>query len=258
MNQILVTEKLYVTPQIKRKKFIYKIEFFLSVFLVCLLFSYYIYAEYDRNKTEEVSHTILEELKYEEDTTVRKTAAEDAIIVILDEEYAEPKEDKTETNENKNNKVNSKIDTKVYKTKNNIEYTTVAVLKIPTINLEYPIIASTSEDSEEFPEELLNISLCYFWGKNGPNEVGNYCIVGHYYRSGKLFGNLHKLKNGDIAELTDLSGRTIKYEVYARKVVKPTDTSCTSQLTNGRKELTLITCTNNGKERLAVKLREVN
>ena len=276
MNQILVTEKLYVTPQIKRKKLIYKIEFFLSVFLVCLLFSYYIYAEYDRNKTEQVSQQILEQLNYEEDTTVRKTAEENAIIVILDEEYAEPKESNTQENngeennnnansasENKNtnkdiNKNNNKIDTKVYKTKSGVEYTTVAILKIPTINLEYPIISSTSADTEEFPEELLNISLCYFWGKNGPNEVGNYCIVGHYYRSGKLFGNLHKLENGDIAELTDLTGRTIQYEVYNRKVVKPTDTSCTSQLTNGRKELTLITCTNNGKERLVVKLREVN
>ncbi len=258
MNQILVTEKLYVTPQIKRKKFIYKIEFFLSVFLVCLLFSYYIYAEYDRNKTEQVSHTILEQLKYEEDLTVRKTAAEDAIIVILDEEYAEPKENQSETNGKENDKNSTKIDTKIYKTKSGVEYTTVAILKIPAIKLEYPIISSSSIDSEDFPEELLNISLCYFWGKNGPNEVGNYCIVGHYYRSGKLFGNLHKLKNGDIAELTDLSGRTLKYEVYNRKVVKPTDTSCTSQLTNGRKELTLITCTNNGKERLAVKLKEVD
>ena len=45
MNQILVTEKLYITPEIKRKKRMYKIRFFLSVFLICILFSYYIYAE---------------------------------------------------------------------------------------------------------------------------------------------------------------------------------------------------------------------
>ena len=49
MNQILVTEKIYVTPELKRKKKLYKFNFFLSVFLVCVLFSYYIYAEYDRN-----------------------------------------------------------------------------------------------------------------------------------------------------------------------------------------------------------------
>ncbi len=265
MNQILVTEKLYVTPQIKRKKFIYKIEFFLSVFLVCLLCSYYIYAEYDRNKSEQVSHEILEQLQYENDDTIREASAEDSIVVILDEEYEEKKQEETnnsETSDNNENKASSStnknnIDTKVYKTKDGIQYTTVAILKIPTINLEYPIISEVPENSDEFPEDLLNISLCYFWGKNGPNEVGNYCIVGHYYRSGKLFGNLHKLKNGDIAQLTDLSGRTLEYKVYDRKVVDPSDTRCTSQLTNGRKELTLITCTNNGKERLVVKLREV-
>ena len=59
MNQILITETIYMTPELKRKKKIYKINFFLSVFLVCSLFSYYIYAEYDRNKNEEISKEIL-------------------------------------------------------------------------------------------------------------------------------------------------------------------------------------------------------
>ena len=72
MNQILVTEKLYVTPEMKRKKLIYKIEFFLSVFLICLLFSYYIYAEYDRNRSEQVSKEILAQVKYQIDDTVNK------------------------------------------------------------------------------------------------------------------------------------------------------------------------------------------
>ena len=72
-----------------------------------------------------------------------------------------------------------------------------------------------------------------------------------------MFGKLHKLKNGDKAELTDLSGNTLKYQVYNKYVVEPTDTRCTSQLTDGRKELTLITCTNGGKQRLVVKLRQV-
>ena len=34
MNQILVTEKLYITPEIKRKKRMYKIRFFLSVHII--------------------------------------------------------------------------------------------------------------------------------------------------------------------------------------------------------------------------------
>ena len=83
MNQILVTQKLYVTPEMKRKKVIYKIELFLSVFLICLLFSYYIYAEYDRNKSEQVSREILEQIKYQVDDTVKKEE-NDRIVVILE------------------------------------------------------------------------------------------------------------------------------------------------------------------------------
>lgn len=241
MNQILVTEKLYVTPEMKRKKIIYKIEFFLSIFLICLLFSYYIYAEYDRNKTAEVSQEILAQLKYDQDTTV-KNADDDVIVVILDKNQEEKHEGEMNTKPN--------IDTNTYISSDGVEYTTEAVLKIPSINIEYPVLSNTSED-------LLFVSINKYWGPK-PNEVGNYCIVGHYYESGIMFGKLHKLKNGDIAELTDLSGRTIKYQVYNKYVVKPTDTRCTSQLTNGKKELTLITCTNYGKERLVVKLREMS
>ena len=59
LNQILVTEKIYVTPELKEKKKIYKIEFFLSIILICLFSSYYIHAAYDRDKREEVSPMIL-------------------------------------------------------------------------------------------------------------------------------------------------------------------------------------------------------
>lgn len=63
MNQILVTEKLYITPELKRKKKMYKFDFLISIFLVCILTSLYIYAEYDRNKSEETSQQILEDMK---------------------------------------------------------------------------------------------------------------------------------------------------------------------------------------------------
>ena len=64
MNQILVSEKLYITPELKRNKRMYKIDFFISVFLVVILFSYYIYAEYDKNKNESISQEILSNLTF--------------------------------------------------------------------------------------------------------------------------------------------------------------------------------------------------
>lgn len=250
MNQILVTEKLYVTPELKRKKRIYKIELFLSVFLICLLFSYYIYAEYDRNKSEEVSKEILAEIKEQVDNTVKKDENDKIVVILEVPGTQEDNEDKTENQNNNQTKTNNtKIDTKTYTSKDGVKYTTEAILKIPKINIEYPVLSATSD-------ALLFVSLNKYWGPQ-PNEVGNYCIVGHYYENGKMFGKLHKLKNGDKAELTDLSGNTLTYQVYNKYVVEPTDTRCTSQLTNGRKELTLITCTNGGKQRLVVKLRQV-
>ena len=45
--------------------------------------------------------------------------------------------------------------------------------------------------------------------------------------------------------------REYKYEVI------PEDLSCTSQLTNGKKEITVITCTNDSKMRVIVKARAV-
>ena len=250
MNQILVTEKLYVTPELKRKKRIYKIELFLSVFLICLLFSYYIYAEYDRNKSEEVSKEILAEIKEQVDNTVKKDENDKIVVILEVPGTQEDNEDKTENQNNNQTKTNNtKIDTKTYTSKDGVKYTTEAILKIPKINIEYPVLSATSD-------ALLFVSLNKYRGSQ-PNEVGNYCIVGHYYENGKMFGKLHKLKNGDKAELTDLSGNTLKYQVYNKYVVEPTDTRCTSQLTDGRKELTLITCTNGGKQRLVVKLRQV-
>ncbi len=265
MNQILVSEKLYITPEIKRKKRFYKLEFFLSVFLVCLLFSYYIYAEYDRSKSEQVSQQILAQLKYDEDDTIKK-ADDDVIVVILDEKQEEQVEQQVESQieeqeeqqsgasyttgtTSSKSKKKSSIDTAVYTSTDGVKYTTESILEIPAINIKYPVLSQTSPD-------LLFVSLNKYWGPK-PNEIGNYCIVGHYYESGKMFGKLRKLKNGDIAKLTDLTGRTIKYQVYNKYVVQPTDTSCTTQRTNGKKELTLITCTNHGKQRLVVKLREV-
>lgn len=248
MNQILVTEKLYVTPELKRKKKLYKIQFFISVLLVCLLSSYYIYAEYDRNKSEEVSKQLLSEVKIENDDTIKQAEEDDVIIVVLSEREAQQTQiQETQEISSTNNEIASNT------TIGGVTYTTEAIITIPKIGITYPVLSETSD-------ELLEISVNRYWpeaDKLKPNEVGNYCIVGHNYRNGKMFGRLSELENGDKIQLQDMTGRTLEYEVYNKYIVNPTDTRCTSQLTNGRKEVTLITCTNYGTQRLVVKCREV-
>lgn len=246
MNQILVSEKLYITPELKRKKRMYKIDFFISVFLVCILFSYYIYAEYDKNKNEEKAQEILSSLSFEDnladDTTIKFSDYSQVVILNTEDPfevvYTEPVLEPVETEENIN----------WLETKSGEKYYVLATINIPSIDVTYPILDHTTD-------ELLKISPTKFHGAE-PNEVGNFCIVGHNYRSDKFFSHVPELDNGATIEITDLSGRTLQYEVYDKYVVDPDDVSCTTQRTNGMKEITLITCTNDSKHRVIVKARE--
>ena len=269
MNQILITEKLYVTPELKRKKKVYKFNFFLSVFLVCSLFSYYIYAENDRNKNEEVSREILASINleyFEEEPKSTDVRMEGNVLVVTLGGSSENREEidvtrlaatiqaqaekRQETIEQNGEIIEEQEAPKeVFTTKNGDSFSTDAILNIPSLEINYPILDKTTE-------ELLKTSLTKFWGGK-PNEVGNYVIVGHNYKNKKMFGKLSAIKEGDKIELTDLKGRTLTYEVYDKYIVQPEDTSCTSQQTNGKKEVTLITCTNYGTQRLVVKAREV-
>ena len=237
MNQILVSEKIYVTPELKRKRKTYKIIFILSLVLIVILTTYYVLAEFDKNQKEQISREILS--KMNDQTTVE----ENFIVVALDEEPTDEEVPLIELNtETTTNTFDSEV------TANGQTYETEAILNYPKLGINYPVL------SEE-TEELLKVSLCKYWGPN-PNKVGNYCIVGHNYRSGKMFGKLSGATVGDEVSLTDLSGNKVIYEVYNRYVVDPTDVSCTSQITNGQREITLITCTNYGQDRLVVKARE--
>ena len=250
MNQILVTEKLYITPELKRKKKMYKVSFFLSIFSMIVLSCMYIYAEYDRNRLEDSSQDLLEqvlagEVITEDDTTVAPT--ENALVVkMTQEQIAEENISLNHTlmEEDKNTILSGKVTD----SKGN-QYSVVGVINIPKINCKYPIIAETTDD-------LMKISVCKFWGAN-PNEVGNLCIIGHNYKNSQFFSKVPKMSVGDIVEITDLTGKTLQYKAYDIYTVDPSDTRCTTQLTQGKKEVTLITCTNDTKQRVIVKCTEV-
>lgn len=76
-------------------------------------------------------------------------------------------------------------------------YEVIAVIYIPTLEIEYPVLSSTSK-------ELLKVSLNKYWGPN-PNRPGNFCIVGHNYNTDQFFGKLHNINLGDYIQLTDMS-----------------------------------------------------
>ena len=242
MNQILVSQKLYVTPDMKRKKKVFKFEFFLSVFLLCALSSYAIYAEYDRNKSEEVSKEILQEISFQNTTRI---VDEEVIVVRLNAIPEEENITKTQVVQIEQ-QINVPEEQKLTASDGTVYYT-IGVINIPSINVNYPILST-------YTDELLKIAPCRFHGPN-PNEVGNLCIAGHNYKNSKFFSKVPNLQLGDIIEITDLSGRMLTYTIYDKYIVNPDELECTSQLTNGKKEITLITCTNDNKQRHIIKAR---
>lgn len=124
----------------------------------------------------------------------------------------------------------------------------IGIIKIPTINMEYPILETTTA-------ETLNLSITKFWG-NEINEVGNVTLAGHNNLSGVMFGKIKKLKIGDVIELTDMQNITLKYEIFKTYIIDPNDISCILPENEGTREITLITCTTGGKNRYIVKARQ--
>ena len=239
MNQILITEKIYITPELKRKKKIYKFSFIICIILVIMLFSVYVYAQYDRDKNEEISQDILKNMEYDT-TTISK---DDEVWVIDLQATAE------DVNDNKKSVVTTQNRTSNKVLVDGVEYDTVGSISIPSINVYYPILSETTES-------LLKVSVCKFWGSN-PNEVGNLCIAGHNYRNQKFFSKVPDLPVGDIIEITDLSNNTVRYKIYDIYTVLPNETQCLSQRTNGKTELTLITCTLDSERRIIVKAQSL-
>jgi len=245
MNQILIDEKLYVTPELKKKKKMFKFEFILSVFLLCILSSYAIYAEYDRNKSEQVSQEILAGITFEPETEI----IEEEVTVVILNAIPEEEEIIAETQV-----IQTEVPVEVPEEQRSVandgtEYYSIGIVNIPSINVNYPILSTYSD-------ALLKIAPCKFHGPN-PNEVGNLCIAGHNYRNSKFFSKVPDMELGDIIEITDLRGNTVTYAVYDMFIVNPDELECTSQLTGGRREITLITCTDDNKQRHIVKAREV-
>ena len=193
-----------------------------------------------------------------QDAQTDTTIAKDNILLVVLDDAEDNGEDVVETETTNNTTTVStapSVQAEKKTTAKGSTYTTVAKISIPKIKLNYSVVQGETGSLEE-TEDLLKISPVKYHGGN-PNEIGNFCIVGHNYRNEKFFSKVPSLVVGDEIQLTDLSKRTLTYKVYDVYTVDPNDTSCTTQMTGGKKELTLITCTNDSKLRVVVKCKEV-
>lgn len=128
-------------------------------------------------------------------------------------------------------------------------YEVIGTISIPSIKIEYPIL-------EKVTTKALKIGICYLSGP-GVNEVGNTVYQGHNYRNGTMFSNLSKLSDGANIYLTDDSGNKVQYKVYRNFEAKATDGSFFRRDTEGKREITLSTCTEDAATRTIVFAREV-
>ena len=141
-------------------------------------------------------------------------------------------------------------DTKIHQTEESMlttykGYPVIAKLEIPKINLETYVIS-------EYSNQALGVSVTKFYGGN-PNEVGNFCIAGHNYITKNMFHDLKNLSIGDTFTLIDTNHHEGFYKIYSVETVEPDETQCLSQKTDGRIEVTLITCTTDSSKRIIVK-----
>lgn len=140
---------------------------------------------------------------------------------------------------------------KVKKRKQYKGFDTVGTIQIPAINLNYPVLAKTTKKS-------LETSVAVLYPDNSDlNIEGNVVIVGHNYRNGTFFSNNKKLKVGDKIIITDLYGKKVTYIIYNIFEANQNDTSFYNRDTNGKREVTLSTCTDASNDmRLIVEAKE--
>lgn len=133
----------------------------------------------------------------------------------------------------------------VYKYKG---FTVVGTIEIPKTGIKYPILSEVTPKSIETAVAML-------YGP-GPNEIGNTVIIGHNYRNGAFFGKNKQLAKGDIVYITDNSGRKIKYTIYNIITVPAESSDYMARNTNGAREISLSTCTDDSKQRLVIWAKE--
>lgn len=128
-------------------------------------------------------------------------------------------------------------------------FTVIGTIQIPAINIKYPILEKNTKKS-------LETSVVLMYTSNGLNESGNSVIIGHNYRNGTMFSNVKKLENGDIIYITDTLGRKVKYTVYSIYRTSGTDGKYITRNTEGKREISLSTCTDDSKARTIVLAKE--
>jgi len=118
---------------------------------------------------------------------------------------------------------------------------------IPKINLEVPVVYGTDTTSEQVIQNNLEDGVVHYSTSAMPGQNGNVVVVGHssnnILNKGKYkfaFVLLKRLEIGDTFSFNK-DGTRYTYQIYEKKVVKPTDVSVLGSAPKAN-SATLITC----------------
>lgn len=210
----------------------------ISIIAIVILAGFWIYDIYTKNKVEKDALAAIEEFN--------KQIGLQEESNIIENEIPEPEQEpEIEPEENSNNNTSSTSSNSGQKYN---DFTILGQIEIPKTKVSYPVL-------EEMSPKALNVAVSKLYGP-GLNQVGNTVIIGHNNRNGLFFSNNKKLSIGDKIYITDLNGNKITYIIYNKYETTDTDTDYMTRDTNGAREISLSTCTDDGKLRIIIWAKE--
>ena len=117
-------------------------------------------------------------------------------------------------------------------------FNVLGTIEIPKTGVSYPVLQDPPT-----PKKLETAIVALYPQDAELNTVGNVVLVGHNYRNGQFFSNNKKLTNGDKIYITDYKGNKVTYIVYSVYQTNVNDTESYNRDTDGKREITLSTCT---------------
>jgi len=225
---------------------------FLVIFIVAILgiIVYFAYDLLNSNKINDNAKTAMEELERATTSVQRDTSN-------LSKQKETEKQNTVDVADalDKLNQASEELNAQQVTSKAETEkvfmegYEVLGTIKIPKTKCEYPILDNITKRSLEIAVGLAPYGP-------GLNEVGNSIIFGHNYRNGLFFSNNKNLSNGDLVYITDKTGKTITYEIYNIYQTDANDAEYFTRDTEGRREISLQTCTDDGANRIIIWAKE--
>lgn len=181
-----------------------------------------------------VSSCLLVRNNYEEHTAKEKS---NVVLQSMKDNIESQKKEVTEVVFNEDTSIEKEMSVV------NIDgYDYMGVITIPSLGIELPIM-------NDYDESRLRIAPVRYYGSIFTNDL---VICAHSYKT--HFGNLSKLKQEDVVILTDVNGESYLYEVLEIEVLDATDVE---EMLDSEFDLTLYTCTSDGRKRVTVRCNKI-